>query len=293
MVPSEKTNQYRGRLAPTPSGRLHLGHVYTFSIAAERSKQRNGKLILRMEDLDHQRCRPEDAEGVIEDLRWWGLSWDEGPDCGGEYGPYVQSQRLNRYREVWRELAERGKIYPSPHSRKDVERALRAPHASEESSEPIFPREFRDDPKKYASTTEPGEVNWRFAVPDDVPMSFQDLRAGVTESVSGRDFGDFLVWRKDGYPSYELAVVVDDHDMGVTEVVRGEDLLTSTFRQLLIYRALEWPIPEFFHVPLIRNASGERLAKRDPAYTLSDFRERGITPSQLIQSYFPELPGRA
>ncbi|MCA9095191.1 MAG: hypothetical protein KDA68_17010, partial [Planctomycetaceae bacterium] len=102
MVPSEKTTQYRGRLAPTPSGRLHLGHAYAFSIAAERAKQRNGKLILRMEDLDHQRCRPEDAAGVIEDLRWWGLNWDEGPDCGGEYGPYVQSQRLNRYREVWR-----------------------------------------------------------------------------------------------------------------------------------------------------------------------------------------------
>ncbi len=287
----EGVSRYRGRLAPTPSGRLHLGHASTFSIAAARSLQSGGELILRMEDLDSQRCRPEFFEGVIEDLKWWGLQWCEGPDCGGDYGPYVQSQRLTRYREVWRELVLRGWIYPSSHSRKDVERALSAPHAGEETAEPIFPRELRGDPKKFLETSEPGEVNWRFAVPDDFAMSFVDGRAGVVESVSGVDFGDFLVWRKDGFPSYELAVVVDDHDMRITEVVRGEDLLTSTFRQLLIYQALGWSIPDFYHAPLIKNSQGERLAKRDPEFTLQSFRERGISPAELIQSHLPELAG--
>ena len=289
ILASEKTTHYRGRLAPTPSGRLHLGHAGTFSMAAERAKRQQGTLILRMEDLDHQRCRREYAAGVIEDLRWWGLNWQEGPDCGGEFGPYFQSQRLDHYRNVWRELARRGWIYPSPHSRNDVERALRAPHASDEAAEPIFPIELRDDPRKYGRVTDPGAVNWRFAVPDGERMSFSDGRVGMTEAVAGSDFGDFLVWRKDGFPSYELAVVVDDRAMGITEVVRGEDLLVSTFRQILIYRALEWPIPTFFHAPLIVNASGERLAKRDPEFTLQSFRERGFTPAQLIQSHLPEL----
>lgn len=280
---------YRGRLAPTPSGRLHLGHACTFSIAARRAREREGKLILRMEDLDQLRCRPEDSEGVIEDLRWWGLRWDEGPDCGGNFGPYVQSQRLDRYREVWRELARRGCIYPSPHSRKDVERALRAPHAVEESAEPIFPVELRDDPSRYVSQRDPGEVNWRFRVPDARVMTFFDQRVGEVRATCGEDFGDFLIWRKDGFPSYELAVVVDDRDMRITEVVRGEDLLLSTFRQILLDEALGWPIPDFLHTPLIRNSAGERLAKRDPATTLQMIRAAGRTPEELLQSLQSEL----
>lgn len=287
---------YRGRLAPTPTGDLHLGHACTFSIAAARSRQSSGTLILRMEDLDRQRCRAEFASGVVEDLRWWGLEWREGPGCieaadEGPHGPYVQSKRLARYLEVWQELVARGTIYPSPQSRKDVERALTAPHAGDEAAEPIFPVEWRDDPQKYLDRAKPGEVNWRFLIPERSPMMFADRRCGEVTAVSGEDFGDFLVWRKDGFPTYELAVVVDDHDMGITEVVRGEDLLLSTFRQLLLYNALGWVPPAFYHTPLICDARGERLAKRNAALSLRSFREQGLTADEVRNYHLPQLPG--
>ncbi|MES2791683.1 MAG: tRNA glutamyl-Q(34) synthetase GluQRS [Planctomycetota bacterium] len=270
---------YRGRIAPTPTGHLHLGHARTFWVAQQRAQLAGGTLILRDEDLDRDRCRPEYATAMLEDLHWFGLRWDEGPDCGGPHAPYRQSERQPLYLEIWRQLAAAGYIYPSPHSRKDVQQALSAPH--EEDTEPLFPIEFRPPPGTGQEATDPAAVNWRFRVPDGEVLVFSDGHSGEVRRVSGIDFGDFLVWRKDGLPAYELAVVTDDHAMQITEVVRGEDLLTSTARQLLLYRALGWQPPEFYHCPLVLDAQGVRLAKRNQALSLRALREQGRQPEDL------------
>jgi glutamyl/glutaminyl-tRNA synthetase len=287
---------YRGRIAPTPSGFLHVGHALTFWTAFERAQAAGGVLIFRDEDLDPDRCRAEFAAAAVEDLRWLGIDWREGPDVGGPHAPYRQSHRLKLYRDVWSQLHSTGAIYPSPHSRKDVQEALVAPHeeiisrdeAAKEREqsrtrgegaeylEPIFPPQLRPMHGVGRDAMDPGAVNWRFRVPDDETVVFVDRRVGRVERVAGRDFGDFVVWRKDGFPSYELAVVADDHAMQITEVVRGEDLLTSTARQLLLYRALGWPPPEFYHCPLVTDAAGHRLAKRHDALTIRALRDRGV-----------------
>jgi len=251
---------YRGRLAPTPTGRLHAGHGATFRLAWERARQAKGALVYREEDLDQARCRPAYAEAARADLRTFGLDWDEGPDVGGPYGPYRQSERQAWFLEVWQELAATGAIYPSPHSRKDVAHALDAPQ--EGQAEAIFPPALRPPLGEGVGAREPGAVNWRFRVPDGDVIRFEDGRLGPQAFTAGKNFGDFLVWRKDGFPSYELAVVADDHAMQITEVVRGEDLLLSTARQLLLYRALSWAPPKWYHAPLVRDAEGRRLAKR-------------------------------
>jgi len=288
-------SEYRGRIAPTPSGLLHVGHARTFSTAQERARASGGSLILRVEDLDPQRCRPEFTLAMFEDLRWIGLSWDEGPDVGGPFAPYVQSERRDYYHDVWRRLYRAGVIYPSPHSRKDVDLALLAPHDpprhaaddSEPSVEPIFPTSLRPSqmPRTSDDPAAIGPVNWRFRVPDGEAIRFVDTRRGEICRVAGVDFGDFLVWRRDGYPSYELAVVADDRAMGITEVVRGDDLLTSTVRQLLIYRALAWSPPSFFHSPLVLDDSGQRLAKRSGAVALRALRAAGQSPEGLRASW--------
>jgi glutamyl/glutaminyl-tRNA synthetase len=276
---------YRGRLAPTPSGFLHLGHARTFWTAYERARVHGGALIFRIEDLDPDRCRPEFAAAAIEDLRWLGIVWQEGPDIGGPHAPYAQSERLAYYREIWERLHAVGAIYPSPHSRKDVQEALVAPHDADPNAareaEPIFPAHLRPPPDEGRDATAPGEVNWRFRVPDGEIIAFTDLRLGRIDRIAGRDFGDFLVWRKDGYPSYELAVTADDHAMEITEIVRGEDLLTSTARQLLLYHALSWPPPAFYHCPLMADAAGKRLAKRNDALSLRTLRDAGRTAGEV------------
>lgn len=257
---------YRGRIAPTPTGLLHLGHARTFSLAAERCRQAAGTLILRIEDLDTQRCKSHFADAAIEDLKALGIHWDEGPDIGGPCTPYVQSQNLTYFRSVWERLKNAGVIYPCRRSRKDVAAATHAPHVEDESAEPIFPTEWRPkDPNFGRNFSEPGDFNWRFRVPDGECIEFSDALQGMQKFVAGTDFGDFVVWRRDGTPAYELAVVADDIRMGITEVVRGADLLKSTARQILIYRALGAQIPDWAHAPLVLDENGKRLAKRSDA----------------------------
>ncbi len=280
-------SEYRGRIAPTPSGPLHLGHSRTFLTAQVRAQQAGGIMVLRNEDLDPDRCKPRFAEQMLEDLAWFGLTWHEGPDVGGPYAPYQQSLCLDRYQVAWKELARRGVIYPSAHSRRDIAAALVAPHdppAGEDDAEPIFPPDLRPANRCY-DEDQPGAVNWRFRVPDGETLRFFDHGKGWIQRTAGVDFGDFLVWRKDGFPSYELAVVHDDHTMQISEVVRGEDLLTSTARQLLIYRALDWPPPAFYHCPLMCDAQGRRLAKRTDAVSLATLRSQGQSPEALRASW--------
>ena len=271
---------YRSRLAPTPTGYFHIGHARTFWIAQQRAKERAGTLVLRNEDLDRDRCKPHFVAAMLEDFRWLGLNWQEGPDIGGPYGPYEQSRRGEYYLEVWKQLHATGSIYPSPHSRKDLQSALVAPHEGDDK--PIFPVDLRPPVHQGRDVTSPGEVNWRFRIPDRRVIEFVDACAGKVSRAAGADFGDFLVWRKDGFPSYELAVVADDHAMAITEVVRGEDLLTSTARQLLLYEALGWTPPGFYHCPLVRDEHGQRLAKRTGALAIRSLRERGLKADKVL-----------
>jgi len=265
---------------------MHLGHARTFWTAQERARAAGGVLILRNEDLDPDRCKPQFAAQMLDDLSWFGFEWQEGPDVGGPHAPYVQSERRQLYLDSWRALAAAGAIYPSPHSRKDIAGALVAPHelAPGEAAEAIFPPSLRPAIAPLDANTRaagPGEVNWRFRVPDGEVIAFDDGRHGRVTRTAGVDFGDFLVWRKDGYPAYELAVVHDDHAMQISEVVRGEDLLTSTARQLLIYRTLGWQPPAFYHCELVRDATGRRLAKRNEAMSLATLRDQGRNPAEL------------
>jgi len=267
---------YRGRIAPSPTGYLHLGHARTFWIAAERARTRNGRLVLRIEDLDGPRCKPEFVAAIQEDLKWFGFRWDEGPDVGGPYAPYAQSERMDLYRQAFERLRCAGWIYPCKCSRRDVMRALAAPHAGEE--EPVYPgtcREMRIDMQSG------NRINWRFRVPDGETIEFHDGHYGLQRFVAGKDFGDFVVWRHDDLPSYQLAVVSDDATMKITEVVRGADLLMSTARQILLYRALGWTPPAFYHCDLMTDESGVRLAKRNDALSLRRLRETGQSPGQI------------
>lgn len=272
---------YRGRIAPTPTGLLHVGHAHTFALAAKRAKAAQGQLILRIEDLDVARCRPEFSAAALSDLKWLGIHWDEGPDIGGLNAPYIQSQRLDWFQAVWKKLHATGHLYPCDKSRREVENALIAPHA-EDDSEPVFPLSFRPNQEAGQSATEPGQTNWRFRVPWGEEICFHDALQGPQSFTAGKDFGDFLVWRKDGFPAYELAVVADDHAMNITEVVRGADLLLSTARQILLYRALQWTIPTWAHAPLVVDEKGQRLAKRSQGLSIQSLRDKGKTPSEIL-----------
>jgi glutamyl/glutaminyl-tRNA synthetase len=278
---------YRGRLAPSPTGLLHVGHARTFWIAAQRAIENQGTLILRNEDLDPQRSRPEFARAMMEDLRWLGIGWTEGPDCDGPYGPYSQSERRAHYLEAWRRLREGGFLYPCICSRKDLARAASAPNEADDDDEPVYPGTCRGR-KDVGGFTEPAGVNWRFRVPEGEVVEFADLNLGRRSYVAGSDFGDFLVWRRDDVPAYQLAVVVDDAAMRITEVVRGADLLKSTARQLLLMRALGYAelgyaAPDYFHCELVRDAAGVRLAKRHDALSIRNLREGGMTAEKVLE----------
>jgi glutamyl-tRNA synthetase len=279
---------YRGRLAPSPTGYLHVGHALTFWTAQQRAEAAGGILVLRNEDLDPSRSRPHFTETMMEDLRWFGFRWQEGPDCGGPYAPYSQSERLDFYRAGFEELRQQNRVYPCTCSRQDVLRALQAPHAGEE--EPIYPGLCRptSETTKPISSRPP---SWRFLVQDGEAVEFQDGCCGPQRFVAGQDFGDFVVWRHDNVPSYQLAVVLDDAAMRVTEVVRGEDLLLSTARQLLLYRALGLDAPTFYHCPLIIDESGRRLAKRTDALSLRALREEGISPETIRSGWAANTHG--
>ena len=304
---SEESNPriYRGRLAPSPTGLLHLGHARTFWVAARRAAERGGKLVLRNEDLDSQRCRPEFVQAMLEDLRWLGIEWAEGPDCGGAFGSYVQSERPAWYLDAWKKLLAQGTIYPCTCSRKDVAQAAGAPNDLDD--EPVYPGTCRDgagesvlgaarlrrrgaDEASAATWAVPAGVNWRFRVPDGEEICFTDLHMGAQRMTAGRDFGDFIVWRRDDVPSYQLAVVVDDAAMRITEVVRGADLLKSTARQILLFRALGLPVPDYYHCDLVRDESGVRLAKRHDSLSIRKLRELGWTAAQVRAG---EIPGPA
>jgi len=286
---------YRGRIAPSPTGLMHIGHACTLWTAYQRAVANNGTLVFRNEDLDPQRSKQEFATAMLEDLRWLGIRWQEGPDVGGPFVPYEQSQRHNFYLAAWRKLRDGGFIYPCACSRKDLALAAAAPNEGDD--EPMYPGTCRcksPTPAKEAGMGHPvragesggGEspagVNWRFRVPDGEAIAFDDAGQGKQSYLAGEDFGDFVVWRRDDVPAYQLAVVVDDEAMQITEAVRGADLLKSTARQLLLIRALGYQPPAYYHCDLVRDESGTRLAKRHDALSLRALRASGLSAGDVL-----------
>ena len=290
MVPTSPI--YIGRLAPSPTGLLHLGHARTFWVAAQRARtspstgsgQAGGTLLLRNDDLDAIRFRLDFVDAMIEDLRWLGLTWSE---------PMIsQSARLPHYRAALARLHAAGQIFPCTRTRRDVIEAASAPHESaahapaDHNDEPVYPAHFRPPAgTPLPPLTDPVAVNWRFRVPTGETIAFTDGRCGPQAAVAGRDFGDFLVWRKDDSPSYQLACAVDDAGLGITEVVRGDDLIKSTFRQILLLRALGATPPAYYHCLLMNDEHGTRLAKRHDALSLRALRAQGVTPESIVQSF--------
>lgn len=269
------TQPHIGRLAPSPTGLLHLGHAATFWTAYQRAQSAEGTLLLRIEDLDTQRSKPHFTEAILEDLTWLGIPWEQ---------PVLyQSHRLPLYREALDQLLITGHIYPCRCSRKDLAGMMHAPH-EDTDDEPVYPGICRPplDVQQREVPFQPN-VNYRFRIPDEAVVRFEDKNLGPQSFKAGTNFGDFLIWRKDGLPSYQLACVVDDADTKIAEVVRGRDLLKSTARQILLQRALSLPTPAYFHTQLLTDEHGIRLAKRHDALAIRTLRQQGLTPAQVLQ----------
>ncbi len=273
----ERSSVPTGRLAPSPTGAQHVGNARTYLIAWLSARSSGGRVVLRIEDIDSPRVKAGADRQAVEDLLWLGLDWDEGP--------IVQTRRMEEYASALAQLKKQEFVYPCTCTRGDVERAASAPHLEHEG--PIYPGLCAENTVATAESLGDRPHCWRFRVPVESP-SFVDGFAGPTQIDLRQVGGDFVVWKaprpgvSESTPAYQLAVVVDDAAQGVTEVVRGDDLLASTPRQLLLYRALGLKPPSFVHVPLVVGVDGRRLAKRHGDTRLSSLREAGVRPQLLL-----------
>lgn len=270
MLPTRTT-----RLAPSPTGALHLGNARTFLVNWALARRQGWTILLRIEDLDTPRVKPGAVESTIDILAWLGMDWDRGPS--------IQSSDLAPYEHAMVTLAERGLAYPSALTRGEIEDLTAGAAASapqEGVTESYFPASLRPplEPRPFDTR----EVNWRFVTPPG-PVVFDDGFAGPQHHVPSTTIGDFVVWTKRRQPSYQLAVVVDDARQGVTDVIRGDDLLDSAARQLLLYRALSLtPEPRYMHLPLVRGTDGKRLAKRHGDTKIETYRAAGVPSEALV-----------
>jgi glutamyl-tRNA synthetase len=267
----DATVPYRGRLAPSPTGAQHVGNARTFLIAWLAARSTGGEIVLRIEDIDSPRVKPGAALQAVDDLRWLGLDWD---------GVVThQTQRLAHYEDALERLRKRELIYPCTCSRADVERAASAPHAEHEG--PPYPGTCARRRSADVEQLGTARYSWRFRTGACEPITFDDGLCGSV-TLDPRPLGDFVIWKSAGTPAYQLAVVVDDHDQGITDVLRGDDLLPSTPRQILLYQALGWLPPRFTHVPLVVGPDGRRLAKRHGDTRLDALRKADVKPRALI-----------
>ena len=270
----------RGRYAPSPTGPLHLGNLRTALLAWLQCRLEGGTFVLRMEDLDQARSEPQAASGILEDLRWLGIDWDEGPDCGGPAGPYTQSERQEIYAMVFDRLLALGRIYPCGCSRRDIREAASAPHTGYIA----YPGTCR--PKDTDPAIDPAphdQKSWRWRIPPhQANVSLTDQVVGPFAQDLRTEVGDFVIRRADGIFAYQLAVVIDDALMGITDVVRGDDLLDSAPRQVMLFAQMGWHTPRFWHVPLMHDKMGHRLSKRNGSQSLALLRDEGKTPEQVV-----------
>ena len=269
----------RGRFAPTPSGPLHLGNARTALVAWLSARAQGGTFVMRVEDLDEPRTVPEAVEGNLDELAWLGLDWDEGPDLGGPHAPYLQSRRHEHYQRALERLMAGGQVFPCYLSRRDLRHLASAPHGRG----PVYgPRQraaneaVRDE--KIAGGKDP---SLRLRV-EEATIAFVDRIAGPQSAAALREVGDIVLRRADGVWSYHLAVVVDDLAMEIDEVVRGDDLLPSTAAQILLYRALGGVPPEYVHLPMLLDRSGQRMAKRRGSLTLRALWQRGVAAERVV-----------
>jgi glutamyl-tRNA synthetase len=271
----------RGRFAPSPTGDLHLGNLRAALLAWLFARCADGQFVLRIEDLDQPRVRPGASERMLFDLRWLGLDWDEGPDIGGPYAPYIQSERQEIYRSCLQRLVDNGLIYPCYCSRAEIARAASAPQGDEGSRYPGTCRYLTQAQRRQHEANN-HRPSLRFRVDDEWTVSFTDLLVGPIEQQVQQAVGDFIACRSDGIFAYQLAVVVDDALMHINQVVRGADLLQSTARQILLFEALGFPVPTFAHVPLLLDEHGKRFSKRIQSAGLEPLRAIGATPEQIV-----------
>jgi glutamyl-tRNA synthetase len=267
-----------GRLAPSPTGAQHLGNARTYLLAWLSARSRNGRVILRVEDIDSPRVKPWATQQAIDDLRWLGLDWDEGPDVGGPHAPYIQTERAALYVAALQRLIQSDRVYPCTCTRTDIDAAASAPHESIDG--PVYPGTCSKwklgDPQP-----QPGTFCWRLRTTNVETVVTDRLHGSLTMNVA-KQLGDFPVTRKSDQAAYQLAVVVDDEAMGVTEVVRGDDLIPSALRQRELQIVLGFKTPECVHVPLVVGRDGRRLAKRHGDTRLSTFRKQGVRPEQIV-----------
>lgn len=267
-----------GRLAPSPTGAQHLGNALTYLLAWLSARSQGGRVVLRIEDIDSPRIKPWATDQAIDDLRWLGLDWDEGPDIGGPRGPYVQTARMPLYETALTQLIHSDRVYPCTCSRSDIDASASAPHESIDG--PRYPGRCASWHRGHALPAE-GTYCWRFRASDGPTTICDQLRGEQSMNVAAR-LGDFPVTRKNLQAAYQLAVVVDDEAMQVTEVVRGDDLLPSAFRQADLQRALGYVQPLYAHVPLVVGSDGRRLAKRHGDTRLSQYRAGGVLAEQIV-----------
>ena len=269
---------YVGRLAPSPTGAQHLGNARTFLVAWLACRQAFGKLFLRIEDLDTPRTKLGATEQAIEDLQWLGLDWD----ATQEQPLTIQSRREGRYTEILERLKQQNRIYPCTCTRSEVDEAASAPHESSLDGT-IYPGTCSHRCPSDAEQLDKRNAKyaWRFRMPEGVKIWTDELFGPQTLNVKEM-LGDFVVARSYGITAYQLAVVVDDHDFGINHVVRGNDLIFSTFRQNALYEALGWQPPAWLHLPLVVGPDGRRLAKRHGDTRLSHYREQGVAPESII-----------
>lgn len=272
----------RGRYAPSPTGDLHLGNLRTALLAWLFNRCLDGQFVLRVEDLDRPRTRAGATERMLADLRWLGLDWDEGPDCGGPYAPYTQSERLDIYQHYLHQLQERELVYPCYCSRAEIAQAASAPQQGDATAR--YPGTCRTltDAQRRDFEQRGRRPSLRLRVDDERIVTFTDLLAGTITQHVQQSVGDFILYRADGFFAYQFAVVVDDALMQLNQVVRGVDLLSSTPRQIMLYEALGFPVPTFAHVPLMHDEQGQRLAKRIQSMGLEPLRAAGMTPAQVV-----------
>lgn len=314
---TDRPGRVRGRYAPSPTGQLHLGNARTALLAWLQIRSQGGVFVLRIEDLDRRRSSPEAVAALLEDLRWLGLDWDEGPDQtaagedrgegrGGPFGPYTQSERQPLYEEALARLRAQGRLYKCYCTRADLTRlgdslsrlgsdlsqVASAPHSGEEG--PVYPGTCRALTNAEQAEREHAgrRSSWRFRVEPDMTTCYDDLIAGRTCQSVAEAVGDFIIQRSDGVVAYQLAVVVDDAAMAITDVLRGADLIPSTPRQILLYDALGLTPPRFAHVPLLFGPDGARLSKRHGSVAVADLRRAGIAP-EVVVGYLAWLSGLA